>query len=378
MRLNHDQFMETETMNNTRKLKVGLIGLGGVAQEHMRAYAASDKVDMVAGADIDTDRGRQAAEIYGLTPYLDYQRMLSSEALDVVCVLTPPTLHRSVVESAAEHKLHILCEKPLAASMDDALAMKKAVDRAGVKFLYGASYRYLPAINKARELIAEGAIGSVRLCIEILVGGKGSDNVRTLSSVHYPDGGPGGTPMGLVDHGIHLADTFYWLTGFKTVSAFGYGNIAGVAPEPETAMLTLENGATALLVYDEATFSLSLPSEGIFSEGAGWNINGYTPAGGWDDKPCMIEVYGTKGALRIYPYANVLYTTTADGISNIPLNHRPYPNHFKTQMDSFTESIRQDNDVIAGIDEGISALKTILAIYESVETRCAVDMHAAG
>lgn len=357
-----------------RKLKAGLVGLGGVAQEHMRGYALSDRVEITAGADIDETRANDAAGRYNFTPYLDYQEMIDNEALDIICVLTPPALHRPVVEAAAAAGIHILCEKPLAPSMDDAEAMRRVLDQADVCFLFGASYRHLPAMQRARSMIAEGAIGKPRLLIETLIGGRGADKAKTLSDIHYPVGGPGGTPMGLVDHGIHMIDAFPWLTGSPVVSAVGFGNIAGREPVPEAATLQMANGAIGQLIYDEGTVSLSAPTEGVFTEGAGWNVNGFTPAGGWDAHPCVLHIYGDAAALRIYPYANVLYHATPQALHNVSLPALPVPNHFRAQIDTLAASINDGAALAASLDDGVQSLKALLAIYESADEKRVITL----
>ncbi len=355
-------------------LKVGLVGLGGVAQEHMRGYAASDAVTIVAGADIDEARAQDAASRYEFTPHTDYQAMLETEELDIVCVLTPPAFHRPVVEAAAAKGCHILCEKPMAPSLEDAIAIGKAVKAANVKFLFGASYRHLPAMKAAKDLIISGAIGDVRLCTETVIGGNGLENIELLSPIHYPEGGPGGTGMGLVDHGVHMIDAFPWMTGSHVVDVVGQGNITGQAPVPEIVTMKLSNGVAVQLTYDEGTVSLVPPNEGIFTEGAGWNVSGFIPEGGWDPQPTTLLVYGSTGALRIYPYANALLHATNDGLKQIPLPSLPRPNHFKTQMESFAHSIVENTPVAADYDDGLKSLKAILAIYQSAEERRIIEV----
>ncbi|MEM6908478.1 MAG: Gfo/Idh/MocA family oxidoreductase [Pseudomonadota bacterium] len=352
-------------MSEMKKLRVGLVGLGGVAQAHMKAYAASERVDLCAGADIDDQKTQAAAQRFGLKPYSNYVQMIEAEALDIVCVLTPPAMHRPVVEAAAHKGVNVLCEKPLAPSIADAEAIRLAVRTSGIRFLFGASYRHLPAMLLARQMIAEGAVGNVRLCMEIAVGGAGEENARLLSESHYPAGGPGGTPMGLVDHGIHLIDALPWLTGSSIISAFGFGNVAGERLRPEFASFQLDNAATGLLVYDEASVSLPVPAEGVFSAGPGWNLLGPVEAGEFDAQPCAINIFGSAGALRLYPYANILYHATTDGLRQIALPSLPKPNNFRAQIDSFADTIQTGAPLAASVDDGVNSLAALMAIYKS-------------
>ena len=76
-------------------------------------------------------------------------------------MLTPPASHAALVALAAEAGVHVLCEKPIAPSLAEAQAMRRAGEGAGVKIFYGASYRHLPALRQARALILAGVIGEI-------------------------------------------------------------------------------------------------------------------------------------------------------------------------------------------------------------------------
>src|SRR5262249_36280405 len=152
------------------------------------------------------------------------EALLARGRPDIACILTPASTHRALTERCARAGSHILCEKPMAVTLDDALAMKSACEKNHVQFFYGSSYRYLPAVQKAKSLIAQGVIGTVRLIVEQVIGGEGPAAHHPLSAAHYPQGGPGGGGYGLVDHGIHMLDIFPWLCGSPVVSVFGQGD----------------------------------------------------------------------------------------------------------------------------------------------------------
>lgn len=347
--------------------RVGLIGLGEVGQIHLEAYAASSLVEIVAVAEISAERKAAAKIAKGITIYESHLAMLRNERLDIACVLTPAATHAQVARDCADALVATLCEKPLAHSAASAQNIADHFAQRGVKLGYGSSYRHLPAIIKAREMISSGAIGTVTSAREICLTGRGPSAQRPFNAVHYPDGGPGGTGMGLVDHGIHLLDIMPWLIDSPIVSAWGRGNRSGAPLQAEFATLQFANGAIGQLLYDDGTWSSSLPGEGLFSKGASWDLDGPLPPGRWDSDPATIYVHGTKGALRICYYANVLFYQNQSGIREVDITGEAAPAHFRRQIDCFAADLASGHQPSPGADEGIRALKILEAIYASEE-----------
>jgi len=347
-----------------RRLRVALAGLGDVGTVHLAAALASEHVEVAAVADSDPARLAAARAPASVTRHASAEALLASGGIDIFCVLTPPATHEALVRLGAAHGAHVLCEKPLALSVAAAERMIAACDAAGVRLHYGASYRFLPALVTARALIANGAIGTVRLLREQVVGGLGAAAQITLPASHYPHGGPGGSPMGLMDHGVHLADLFAWLTGEPVVSANGVGNRAGEPLAPEHLTLRLSGGAVGSLLYDEGTFFTDLPGEGLFSWGAAWTAGGYSPGGGWDAHPGCVHIHGSRGALRAFHYANALMLFDADGLRQVPLQGRPAPGHFTTQIETFAAEIAGDLPPSCPPQAGVAALRAVLAAYD--------------
>lgn len=367
---------KVESGEKMSKLRVGVIGLGGIAELHMTAYRDIDAIEVVAGAEQREERLEQMIKAYNIRGYLDYEEMLRQEKLDIVCICVPAAAHRAVAEKVAEYRVNILCEKPLAITREDAKAMIAACQKAGVKLFYGASYRYLPACIKAKQMIDQGLLGKISLIMENVIGGKGLEGYRDLGPHHYPTGGPGGGGLGLVDHGIHLVDLFRWFTGSEIVTVVGRGNYSGETPVTEFLTATMANGALGILVYNEATFSSDLPNEGIFSIGASWDASGFPLlANTWHEQPQSIRVHGDKGSLRIYHYANKVYFTDKDKTIEVPdIEKSANPYHFSKQMRAFAECIINGKEPeVTGI-EGLNALEAVIAAYNSFETQSFVKL----
>jgi predicted dehydrogenase len=343
--------------------RIGFIGTGAVAQVHAEAYRSLADVDLVACCDLDPARVDAFSKQHSMAPYLTVTDMLNSADLDIACVLTPARAHEDAVIACARAGVHVLCEKPLALSLDACDRMIRACEQAGAQLAYGASYRFLPAIVAAKAAIDSGEIGDILLMRESSVGGSGIEQRQTLGASHYPDGGPGGSGMGLIDHGIHLIDVFSWLIGSAATRSHGRGNIAGRRQLPEYLVLEYENGAIGELIYEDGTFPIELPAEGIFSGGSGWDPGGMTPPGEWQAHPGSIHIHGTRGSLRIFHYANALFLRNRHGVRQINVPQPGAPIQFALQLRAFIEALRDGLPPPVPASAGRDACRLILGVY---------------
>jgi predicted dehydrogenase len=346
---------------------LAVIGGGTVAESHLEAYARLDCVRLIGLAEPRTRRRQELSERYGLPGYASYAELLEGLRPDVACILTPVATHRRITEQCAAAGVHVLCEKPMATTLEDARAMAEVCLGSGVRFFYGSSYRFLPAVVEARLRIAAGEIGEVRLILEEVIGGNGAAAYQPMSAAHYPVGGPGGGGYGLVDHGIHMLDVLPWLCESPISAVFGCGDKSGAVACPEVAWLSLASGARGVLIYDQSSRPLELPAEGMFSGARSWvEERGWVgDSGAWDAHPGQIRVFGSEGALRIFHYANKLLINRSGQLNSLPLPDATAPWHFGTQMRQFCQNLERGEAPAISADDGIRALKALLAIYES-------------
>jgi predicted dehydrogenase len=347
-----------------RKVRVGIIGLGHVAQVcHLPGYKYVDVIEVVAGSELREDVLRRVSSKWGFRGYCDYVEMLDEEELDIVCVTTGPRYTREVTEMAAVRGINVLVEKPMALTLEDAKAMIEKCREGGVKLCYGETFRFFPTFRRAKEMIDGGILGDLQLLLETSIGGQGLKNFQPYAI--YKEGDPASGPMGLTDHGIHLIDVFRWLAKNEVEWVFGRGNRVGQPPATEFLIMKFHNGAIGQLVYNEATYPSDMPYEGIFSWGSYF-------AGGissWEPHPGNIRIYGTEGALRIFPYANKMFLFNEEGKRQIRVQNRPHPAHFGLQIESFAKRLlRREEPEVTGTD-GLRALQIIQAVYESFENK---------
>lgn len=142
--------------------RLAVVGCGQIAEAHCKAIASLPRAQLLAAVDSNLDRARDAALRYGAArATADYDAVLADSDIDAVVLCLPHDLHADFAIRAAEAGKHILVEKPMALSEDEARAMVNAAEVHGVQLSIGQSSRCIPSFWKARELIASAAIGRV-------------------------------------------------------------------------------------------------------------------------------------------------------------------------------------------------------------------------
>jgi predicted dehydrogenase len=148
------------------KLRVGIIGCGGIAKIHLRGYLTSERYEIVGLADLEEAAMAEKDAAFGISPrhYTDARAMLAEERPDVVSICTWHAGHASwTIAAATSRPRAILCEKPMADTVGRAEQMMVACRRNGVKLGISHQRRFVPSYTLARNLIGEGAIGDVRM-----------------------------------------------------------------------------------------------------------------------------------------------------------------------------------------------------------------------
>ena len=147
------------------KLRIGIIGTGGIAHAHLNSYKAiSDLVEIVAGADIVPGKAEEFFKRNGMPNAKGFnskEEMLDNVKLDAVSVCTYNSTHSECAVFALENGLHVLCEKPMSVTLDQAVAMRKAEVKSGKILSIGFQPRYDANWRKIQEIIKSGALGKI-------------------------------------------------------------------------------------------------------------------------------------------------------------------------------------------------------------------------
>jgi D-apiose dehydrogenase len=336
-------------------LRGALIGCGFVAQHHLAAWSLSDRARLVAVCDVRPERLRWAASLApGARPVADAAELFAGERLDFVEVCTRPDSHRPLVELAARHGAHVLCQKPAAETRDDLLAMIAACDRAGVRLMFHENWRFRPWY---RALWAELDAGTIGRPIRLRLAHR---DTRALRPGGFDDQ-PYFAAMPrliLFEMGPHLLDTARYLMGeVRSVSALLGRFGRGVGDDVATLSLRFDSGALGLL-----DLSWCAPAEVARPE---WALN-------------QSVVEGTEAALRLRPDGS-LDLVRLDGTAErrpvpLPPADRVYLDGYVATQAHFLDGLLAGTPHETSGAETLKAMDALWAGYRSAEEGRAVTL----
>ena len=142
-------------------VNVGLVGYGFMGKMHAQCYEATGRAKMVALLDVDEEKRKEAESKYGCSTHIDFNDMIASADIDLVDICTPTFLHEEYVVKAARAGKHIMCEKPMALTVDSCDRMIEAASEAGVMFMIGHVIRFWPEYAALKEIVDSGKYGKV-------------------------------------------------------------------------------------------------------------------------------------------------------------------------------------------------------------------------
>lgn len=350
-------------MNGSGKVKIGIIGTKFAADLHMNAYLRCPSAEVVAVCDKDQERMKEFAEKFSIPKlFTDYHELLNDPEIQVVSICVPNFLHSEVAMAACAAGKNAICEKPLAITVEKGKEVVEAFRQKGLKLMHAEDWNFAPAIQRAKQIIDEGAIGDI-LYIKAKETHNGSHS-PFAQTLEYCGGGA------FLHVGIHPAGFVRFITGHEVVEVYANttpgltGNMVHKGMEGEdwgAALLTLDNGTQA------------------FIEG------NYITIGGMDDR---IEIYGTKGSLRIdLTMGNPLQVYSETGYGYVvekatlstgwtsPAVDEYYSLGYQNELAEFVKSVRDNTPVPVGGrgEDGLAALAIIKAAYLSAKEKRPVN-----
>lgn len=143
-------------------LKVGFIGVGGIARRHLGYCRDRDDVEIVGHADVSFELAQKAAQEFGGNAYDNHEQLIQAEAPDALIICTPPFAHGEIEEAACAAKIPFFVEKPVAVNMELAKRVLRAVEQSGVATQVGYMFRFAAPIRKVRELLQKHPVAMIQ------------------------------------------------------------------------------------------------------------------------------------------------------------------------------------------------------------------------
>ena len=339
-----------------RNYRVGIIGCGNIANAHAKAYLKLG-LRIVAACDIDNKKLTSFKERYGVKrTYVDYNKMLKREELDIVSICTWPTLHCEMTIAAAEAGAKgIFCEKPMALNLKEADMMLEACRKAGSKLLIGHIRRYMTIYNKAKEIVTSGIVGEVTFIHGMTVGDLMSDGTHLIDLVRFIIG----------DRKVR------WVFGqvdlYEKRKRYGH-----YVEDAAIGYFEFENNVRAFIEVSQLTGSqVSVGNVGFTKESIFKDLARAQKINWWRGgvKYCTIHVMGTEGRVEVgeWEKPKIKYKGKGDSDWRSPLVKERDP--FVEEVRDLIRSIEEDTDPLSSGEQARNTLEVIMAIYESAYRR---------
>lgn len=327
------------------------IGILSFAHHHGESYIANLRnlkdVELVGVVDDDPMRGQTLASQNNARYFHTYEDLLA-EKPDGVIICTENNRHREMVEMAASRGINILCEKPLATTLDDAHAIVEACDKAGVLLMTAFPMRFSAPLLEIKARLDNGDFGDV-YCFNAT--NQGELPTKHRSWFVDPELAGGGA---IIDHTVHLVDIMRWFTGSEVKNVYAKSNRIFHADEVQ-----VETGALEMLTFDNHMFA---------TIDASWSRPPYWPTWGG----LTFEMVTQRGAVQVDAFRQNLnvYRHEWQGAQWMPWGS----DSNQAMVQEFAAAIRENRTPrVTGMD-GLRAVEVTLAAYESDRTGQAVEV----
>jgi len=322
-------------------INLGIIGMGFAGFRHLAAARAVAGVHVIAVADLTTIDPVKVGE--GVTIHQDWQRLLEDRRVDAVVIGSPHHLHAAMVEDALKAGKHVLLEKPLASTIEDARRIVELARRSDCVVIVGMTHRFYPPMREARELVQSGRLGRIVAVEDRIV----ESLVARISGWFFSRAMAGGGVA--LTNGIHMLDRVSWLLGQALTfhsGAAGRTQALGDVEDTASMQLTLADGTPVALL-------------------ASW----IKRAGASDDE---LTVYGTGGTLRVWSWRGWRFEPAgmpAEPHENYKASddlHDRIRIGMEGQMDLFASAIRGETTDYPTPEQILASQEIVHRFYQSI------------
>lgn len=325
------------------KTKVGVIGLGGIAQlVHLPILSKLDNVQLVSLAEINKNRLKSVGEKYSsASQYTNYKEMLVKEELDAIIISTPTDTHEKIAIDCLESKKNILIEKPAARNLKETKEIASTAKKVKKIAMVGMNSRFRPDTMLLRSIVNSGELGEL-FYINCSWLRKKSSLQKWFINKNLSGGGV------IIDLGIVILDLALWMLGdnIESVSVQKYDHAKNGIEDCAVGIIRFSTG-------EVVNFEVS------------WEIPSHTDS-------FNLLVHGTKGSVCLNPF-RIFKRSESLNIDYSPNKSANVQNLFRksyeNELKHFIGTIREGTALISSVDESLSRMKLLESIYKSAETK---------
>lgn len=345
------------------KIKIGIIGVGGISECHIASYLKNPDVELYAFCDINEKTLKLKGEKYGITKlYTDAEEMVNAlPELDAVSVCTWNNAHKACTITALKAGKHVLCEKPMAMNKAEAEEMLSVAKECGKLLMIGFVRRHGNDAMTVREFIDSDTLGDLYYSKATYLRRNGNPG-GWFGDKSRSGGGP------LIDLGVHVIDLVRFLMGNpKPVSVYG-ATFQKLFDRPNIKAgknYTSTDAAAGDIcdVEDLASALIRFDNGAVLSVEAAFSLNIKEDTG-------TVELFGTKGGAKLSPKLEI-YNDINGYLTNISFDadtSMDFDQIFVNEINHFVDCINGKAECIAPAEDGVTLMAILDAIYESAKT----------
>ena len=346
------------------KIKVAIIGCGCIAESaHIPSYMRCEDAEIKYFCDIIPEKAQRFVDQYGIGEVIeDYHVALNDPEIDAISVCTPNLMHSVITIDALRAGKHVLCEKPAARVLSEALEMQKVQHETGKVLNIGVVCRFHAAVNEVRRRIQAGELGEV---YHVFVSFRDHRSIPGIGGDFTTKAVSGGGA--LIDWGVHRIDQVMYCLDDPdpiSVSASAYSKLGCDIKNYKYREMWSENTKNLEGTYDVDDYVsafIRTKSADITLEGS-WAQN-------IDKVEQYLDFLGTKAGIRLNYCGNFTIYGVRDGEFYEETPEIPWAAMFDEEINAFVRCCQSGEMERASIDKAIKTAKIMQAIYDSSETK---------
>lgn len=343
------------------KIRVGIIGTGGISHFHAQGYKQLEQAELYAVCDLNRERAEAFAQKYGVKKvYSDYNEMLALAELEAVSVCTWNNAHAPATIAALKAGKHVLCEKPMAMNTQEALDMAKASDESGKLLMVGFVRRFGRDEGIVKDFISSGQLGDIYYAKASYLRRCGNPG-GWFSDIRRSGGGA------LIDLGVHVIDLVRYLMGKPNVVSVSGVNFANIGSRGHikgydrykasdySDFTDVEDMAAALIRFDNGA---------VLNVETSFSLNIKEDAGN-------IELFGTKSGIKMEPRLEIfteMENYLVDITPRITQDTDRFSRIFANETAHFVDCVMNGTECLTPASDGVELMRILDAIYESART----------